>query len=137
MAVGVYPNKSYLIDTTVYSHAMRGEHWAADILEEAAHLGISVVSIGELLAGFKTGRKAEENRKILDEFLDHPRVQIYLVRERTAEFYGEIYMNLRKQGTPIPTNDMWIAATAQEHGFTLASHDRHFEDIPGLICRIG
>lgn len=137
MAVRAYPTRAYLIDTTVYSHARRGSQWAADLLEEADHLGISTVSLGELLAGFKVGSKTEKNRKILYEFLDGPRVQIYPVSERTAEFYGEIYMNLRKQGTPIPTNDMWIAATAQEHGLVLASHDRHFEAVSGLICRIG
>lgn len=137
MAVRTYPTRAYLIDTTVYSHARRGSQWAADLLEESEHLGISTISIGELVAGFKVGSKIEKNRKILYEFLDEPRVQIYPVSERTAEFYGEIYKNLRKQGAPIPTNDMWIAATAQEHGLVLASHDRHFEAIPGLICRIG
>lgn len=137
MAVGAYLTRAYLIDTTVYSHARRGGQWAADLLEESDHLGISTVSLGELLAGFKVGSKTENNRKILYEFLDEPRVQIYPISERTAEFYGEIYMNLRKQGTPIPTNDMWIAATAQENGLVLASHDRHFENIPGLICQIG
>ena len=128
--------RAFLIDTNLYSHAMRGSQWAIDILAESDHIGISTVSLGELLAGFKVGGKADENRKILYEFLDHPRVKVYPVGERTAEFYGEIYKNLRMQGTPIPTNDIWIAATAQENGFVLASHDRHFEAIPGLICRI-
>jgi len=63
-------------------------------------------------------------------------VKIYPVGERTAEFYGEIDKNLRTQGTPVPTNDIWIAAAAQENGFVLASHDRHFEAIQGLLWQI-
>lgn len=137
MAVGAYLTRAYLIDTTVYSHARRGGQWAVDILAESDLIGISTITLGELLAGFIVGGKADENKKILYEFLDHPRVSVYPIGERTAEFYSNIYMNLRRQGTPVPTNDMWIAATAQENGLVLASHDRHFENIPGLICRIG
>lgn len=129
--------RQHLIDTNVYSHAMRGRQWAVDVLAKSDLIGISTVSIGELLAGFKTGSKTEENVKVLYEFLDHPRVKVYPIGERTAEFYGEIYKNLRCQGTPVPTNDMWIAATAQENGLVLVSHDRNFENILGLICRIG
>ena len=128
--------RQHLIDTNVYSHAMRGRQWAVDILAESDHIGISTVSLGELLAGFKVGGKADENKRILYEFLDHPRVKVYPVGERTAEFYSSIYQDLRSQGTPLPTNDIWIAATAQENGLVLVSHDRHFENIPGLICRI-
>ena len=73
-------------------------------------------SYGELLSGFKAGKKQGENRKELEEFLDAPRVQIYAINEGTAEFYAEILNNLRKIGTPIPTNNIWIASVAFQHG---------------------
>ena len=85
---------------------------------------MSSISIGELLSGFKGGARERENRDELAEFLDTPRVSIYRVSEDTAEFYAEILNGLRSAGTPIPTNDIWIAAQAMEHGLRLVSMDR-------------
>lgn len=122
-----------LIDTNIYSHAMKGTRDAIRVLQRADEIGICTVSIGELLSGFKAGHREKENRTELGEFLDAPRVRIYLIDESTAEFYAELMTQLRAAGKPIPTNDIWIAAVAMQHGLKLFSNDKHFQFIPGLI----
>ena len=125
--------KKILIDTNVYSYAMKGEARAIAILQRAHEIGICSISIGELLSGFKGRRRERENRNELEKFLDAPRVTLYRVDEDTAEFYAEILNDLRKRGKPIPTNDIWIAAAALQHGLRLFSMDRHFEAVAGLL----
>ena len=72
----------------------------------------------------------------LAEFINSSRVTVFPIAENTAKYYASIYANLRKKGAPIPTNDMWIAATALEHGLMLCSYDKHFVQIEGLlICK--
>ena len=66
-----------LIDTNIYSHAMRGDAEIIKTLQQVAHIGISVISIGELLSGFKAGNKEKNNRQELNQFLDSPRVTLY------------------------------------------------------------
>ena len=122
-----------LIDTNIYSHALRGKEEVVAILQRAPKIGISTISVGELLAGFRTGSKEEENRGELAVFLDSPRVEVFPVDTDTAEFYSEIWSQLRRQGTPIPTNDLWIAATAFQHGLKLFTRDEHFKNVPGLF----
>lgn len=122
-----------LIDTNIYSYAMKGEDDVVSILQQASEIGISAISIGELLSGFKGGKREKENQAELKAFLDAPRVRLYGVDEDTAEFYAEILDQMRKAGTPIPTNDIWIGAVALQHGLRLFSKDVHFEHISGLI----
>lgn len=123
----------YLIDTNIYSHAMRVDPAVVSLLQRASRIAMSSISIGELLSGFKGGARERENRDELAEFLDTPRVSICRVSEDTAEFYAEILDGLRSAGTPIPTNDIWIAAQAMEHGLRLVSMDRHFASVSGLL----
>ena len=122
-----------LIDTNVYTHALKGTPDVVSILQTASEIGISAISIGELISGFKGGTREKENREELAVFLDSPRVKIYPIDETTAEFYGEILDKLRKSGTPIPTNDIWIGGVALQNGLKLFTKDRHFENIPGLL----
>ncbi|MFC1580589.1 type II toxin-antitoxin system VapC family toxin [Thermodesulfobacteriota bacterium] len=124
--------KRFLIDTNIYSYALKGEDEVVDVLKEADEIGFSVISIGELLSGFKLGRKEQKNRKELELFLDSPRVVVYPVNEGTAEFYAQILNNLRKIGKPVPTNDIWIAAVTFQNGLKLYTKDNHFQAIPGL-----
>ncbi len=122
-----------LIDTNIYSNALRGDGKIVSILQKANEIGISSISIGELLSGFKGGSKEQQNREELEEFLDSPRVTVYSVDETTAEFYAEILDGLRKTGKPIPTNDIWIAAVTFQYGFKLLSEDAHFQNVAGLV----
>lgn len=124
-----------LIDTNVYSRALRGDPDVVEIMRFAVRIGISAISIGELLSGFKGGSREKENRKELGLFLDSPRVNLYSVNEDTAEYYSSILNQLKKNGTPIPTNDIWIASTALQHGLQLYTFDKHFSHIAGLLLR--
>ncbi len=121
-----------LIDTNIYSFALRGDEDTVTVLRKANEIGISAISIGELLSGFKRGGREAKNREELEQFLDSTRVILYGVDEETAEFYAGIIDNLRRLGTPIPTNDIWIAAIAFQHGLKLYSKDTHFSKVPGL-----
>lgn len=122
-----------LIDTNIYSCALRGVTDVVFVLQKARSIGISSISIGELLSGFKGGSKERQNIEELEDFLDSPRVTIYCVDETTAEYYAEILNSLKTRGTPVPTNDIWIAAVAFQHGLKLFTRDRHFEKIAGLM----
>jgi tRNA(fMet)-specific endonuclease VapC len=124
--------RQLLIDTNIYSYALRGDDGVVEVLRKSEQIGISVISIGELLSGFKGGIKEKKNREELEIFLDSPRVVVYPVDEDTSEFYAEIINNLREIGKPVPTNDVWIAAIAFQNGLKLFTKDIHFKTIPGL-----
>ncbi len=125
--------RDLLIDTNIYTHALKGDSEVVSILQKVNQIGVCPITIGELLSGFKGGNRERQNIEELGEFLDSPRVLIYPINEETAEFYAEILNNLKATGKPIPTNDMWIAAAAFHHGLNLFSKDQHFKKIPGLM----
>lgn len=122
-----------LLDTNIYSHALRGNPEVIPVLRTAEILAVCSITIGELLSGFRGGQRERENRAELDDFLVSPRVKALPIDENTAEFYAVILDQLRRQGQPIPTNDIWIAAAAMQHGLTLYSFDAHFQKIEGLL----
>ena len=124
-----------LIDTNAYAAFKQGDPDAVAVLQQAPRIGINAIVLGELYSGFRAGSRETENRQELDEFLAVPRVTVIRIDPQTARQYAVVYSLLRNAGTPIPTNDMWIAATALQHGFDLFSHDKHFEYIQGL--RVG
>jgi len=121
-----------LIDTNIYSYALKGDDGVVEVLRKAEQIGISVISIGELLSGFKGGGREQKNREELENFLDSSRVVVYPLDEDTSEFYAEIINNLREIGKPVPTNDIWIAAVAFQNGLKLFTKDNHFKAIAGL-----
>lgn len=125
--------KKILIDTNAYAAFKRNEPAAVGILKTVEYIGVSIVVLGELLSGFKGGSKEAKNKKELEQFLDSPRVDVVRMDEETAEFYAEIYWDLKKKGRPIPSNDIWVAASAMRHGLALFTFDEHFENIDGLI----
>ena len=128
--------KKVLIDTNIYSYAMKGDTETIAVLRQSHEIGICAVSIGELLSGFKGGNRELENRKELEEFLDTPRVKMYSIDEDTAEFYAEVLNSLKENGKPIPTNDIWIASVALQYGLKLFSKDQHFKYVSGLVLII-
>lgn len=93
---------------------------------------LPVTVIGEYRAGLFDTAKGEENKKKLAFYLSKSSVNAVPVTERTTELYAKVYQALRKQGTPIPQNDMWIAASALEHGADIATTDEHFRLVPML-----
>jgi len=124
---------SIVLDTNVYSLALRGEVHSVALLKRANKIMVCPTVLGELYAGFRLGSKERENLQILNRFLDSPRVRVVNITEKTAVHYGQVFKDLRATGAPIPTNDMWIAAVAKEHGLPVATADQHFSKVPGLL----
>jgi tRNA(fMet)-specific endonuclease VapC len=123
-----------LLDTNAYVAFKRGDSSLIEIVQRAETLAISPIVLGELLGGFECGNKTKKNREELQKFLQSSRVRILTITLDTANFYGQIYSFLKNKGTPIPSNDLWIAAQSLEYGCLLCSFDQHFKSIEGLIC---
>jgi tRNA(fMet)-specific endonuclease VapC len=121
-----------LLDTNGYSALLNGDQKMIQAIEKASRVYFSVFVLGELHAGFCGGNKEKENRMLLEDFLNHPSVTLIHTTEETAEIFGEIKTRLKKQGTPLPINDVWIAAHCFEHGCVLLTYDQHFQHIAGL-----
>lgn len=121
-----------LLDTNAYVALRRGDEAVAALVRGAEKVVLSAIVTGELLHGFRNGTRAEDNARDLAQFLEQPEVLFLPVGWDTADRFGRIATSLRKQGTPIPTNDVWIAAHAMETGADLISFDRHFEHVHGL-----
>ncbi|MCY3020791.1 MAG: type II toxin-antitoxin system VapC family toxin [Planctomycetota bacterium] len=121
------------LDTNAYTAFKLGMADAVFIIKHADEIVVSVVVLGELRAGFEVGTRASQNNRELLEFLASPRVRVALVTPDITEQYAAIYAQLRHDGRPIPTNDMWIAAvTGVDSGAALYTHDPHFEYVRGL-----
>jgi tRNA(fMet)-specific endonuclease VapC len=125
--------KRVLIDTNIYIEFLRGDENINNILSSADFIAFSVISIGEILAGFNISGDEKKYLNELDEFLYSPRLIIYDIDSETSEFYAKIYNELRIAGNPIPTNDMWIAALALQHGIKLLTNDKNFVNVAGLF----
>jgi tRNA(fMet)-specific endonuclease VapC len=123
-----------LIDTNAYTAFMLGEAAVVEVLAHAERICLSSVVLGELLGGFAAGTRESKNRAELARFMDSPRVEVVPVTAQTADSYALIYSALRRKGQPIPTNDLWIGASALEHGAALLTRDAHFAHIDGLRC---
>lgn len=125
-----------LLDTNAYVALKRNDEDVARLVRESSELAFSMVVIGELLFGFRNGTRFDRNARELDALLGSDRVSVLPVTRTTADRFGRIAAALRKTGTPIPTNDIWIAAHALESGGELVTFDRHFETVPGLawVC---
>lgn len=122
-----------LLDTNAYAAFKQGHDEIIKILQHADKISLSVIVLGELISGFTVGSKSKKNLEELNEFLGTPRVNIFSVDETTTRFYATVYASLRRKGKPIPTNDLWIAATALQHGYKLCSFDAHFNAIENLV----
>ncbi len=121
-----------LLDANAYSAFRRGEPRVIEIVREAEAIVFSAIVAGELLSGFRQGKRFDENRRQLDDFLRDPRVTMADVTITTADRFGRVVAALRAKGRPIPTNDMWIAAQALETAADLVSYDHHFGAVDGL-----
>ncbi len=122
-----------LLDTNACAALLRGKPQVTSLVHHARQVLLSTVVLGELLFGFRNGSQHEKNRQELDEFLANLYVDVIPVTFTTADRFGRIATALRQAGTPIPTNDIWIAAHAIETGADLLSYDRHFETVAGLV----
>ena len=122
-----------LLDTSAYSAFMRGRAEIKAALQEVEAIYLNTVVLGELKAGFIKGRRRRKNESELTRFLTSPRVGLLDLTEETAERYAVILNSLWQAGTPIPTNDIWIAASAMEHGLQLLTTDAHYQKVPQIL----
>lgn len=123
----------FCIDTSAYSQFKRGDDEVAELLDTASYVGVPSVVIGELWVGFMGGAKARENELELNQFLEHRVVEEVPIDHDVARVYAEIVRALKSKGTPLPTNDIWIAAAAVRVGATVLTFDDHFR----VIERVG
>ena len=122
-----------LLDTSAYAAFMGGHVSVRQPVMEASEVWLNTTVLGELLAGFKKGSRTTENERRLRDFLQESRVHFAIMDGETAERYAVIRDYLRQAGKPVPVNDLWIAATAFEHGLRLLTLDDHFRRIPQVI----
>ena len=121
-----------LLDTNAYIRFLAGDVRVLNVLAGAERIYMSVFVLGELSAGFRAGRKGRENKNILDRFMEKPGVEVLDATRETADVFGLAKHSLKNAGTPIPINDVWIAAQALETGSILVTYDAHFQVVPGL-----
>lgn len=119
----------YCLDTSAYSHFKRGDPAVVDLIDRADWIGLPSIALGELWIGFLLGNRLERNQAELNEFLSHPQVEELVPDAEVARIYAEMVVSLQKAGTPIPSNDVWIAATAKKAGAPVLTYDDHFLDI--------
>lgn len=119
-------------DTNAYRLLLDADAEAVELLRTSERICLPVPVLAELRFGFLNGSRARTNLANLDTFLDSPRVEVLSCDEETALRYAELRLQLKRQGTPIPTNDIWIAALALQHGATLFTRDADFDHLPQL-----
>jgi tRNA(fMet)-specific endonuclease VapC len=121
------------LDTNRYVDFCRGEPVAIDVIQQAHHIFVPFVVLGELRTGFLGGNRNRQNERILTRFLNSNRVEILHADDQTTHHYARVFQELRENGTPIPTNDLWIAALVIQHDLSLFARDRHFDHLPQLV----
>lgn len=121
-----------LLDTNRYVDFCRGEPAVVEIVQRAESVKLPFVALAELRAGFRCGTVGRRNEATLVRFLASPRVTVLYPDEQTTHAYAGLFAQLRMQGTPIPTNDLWIAALCVQHDLLLCSRDAHFNHLPQL-----
>lgn len=124
------------LDTSAYSHFRRGDPEAVQAVTRARSVLVPAVVLGELRSGFLLGSRPQDNERELSEFLAHPVVRVLDVDDEAASLYAEIFADLRRAGTPVPTNDLWVAALAAREGATVLTCDAHFKAIARIGCRV-
>ena len=121
------------LDTNRYVDLCKGVAETVDLLEVADVVVLPFVVLAELRAGFAHGRRQVENDRILRRFLMKDGVMVLFADDQTTHHYALLYRQLRKQGTPVPTNDLWLAALVLQHNLALHARDRHFDHLPQIV----
>jgi predicted nucleic acid-binding protein len=124
------------LDTSAYSHFKRGAEDAVACLDAAGWIGVPTIVLGELRTGFALGRRRADNERELVAFVRNSVVEILDVDDAASRIYAEVVVELRAAGTPVPTNDIWIAAVAAREGATVLTYDKHFEAIKRVGCLV-
>jgi tRNA(fMet)-specific endonuclease VapC len=121
-----------LIDTNAYAEFFRGNKKIKSVLENCKEIFLCPIVEGELKSGFKNGNQLEKNIREFNSFIDVEKVSRIIVDNKVSDFYSDIVTELRKKGTPIPTNDIWICACAKAFDLPVLTFDKHFNNIEGI-----
>lgn len=121
------------LDTNRLTDLFQGDAELADRLGQCDEVWIPLIVLAEIKAGFYGGSQQHRNEVLLQSFLSKPTVGILLPARETAEHYARLFVQLKRAGTPVPDNDLWIAALALEHDLLLITRDNHFNKIPQLL----
>jgi len=124
--------KAILLDTNAITALFQGEAVVLDAVAKTDCVYASAIVIGELEVGFRGGSRYVENLEVLERFLAKPSVEVLSVRRETGECFGRVKQALKTKGTPIPINDIWLAAQCMETGAVLVTYDGHFDVVDGL-----
>jgi tRNA(fMet)-specific endonuclease VapC len=124
-----------LVDTSAYAAFLRDHPGVKTAVQQASEISLSPIVLGELRAGFLKGGRPVENERILEEFLASRRCRVPVIDDETSVRYASIHDYLRRQGTPVSPNDLWIAACAAQHGLMVITMDGDFERIPQVLVR--
>lgn len=127
-------NGKFLLDTNIIIALFAQEMVIQESLMTAQEVYVPAIVIGELYYGARNSGRIEENVNRIDKFAATN--EILHCDVNTAQYYGIIKQKLRQKGQPIPENDIWIAAIAQQYELTLISRDQHFRKIDGLQVKI-
>jgi tRNA(fMet)-specific endonuclease VapC len=125
--------KRLLLDTSAYSGLLRGHKEIHRRIRQAEAIYVNPIVLGELRAGFGIGMRARKNEDYLGRFLASPRVAVLTIDAETSERYALILNSLWAAASPVPTNDIWIAASAMQHGLAVVTTDAHFLKIPQIL----
>ena len=126
-------NAKLLLDTSAYSGFNRGDKRLKDYFRPDIEILVPLIIIGELRAGFAQGTRKEENEALLQKLLDSSNVSTVTISDKTTKLFAAIFKRLKLAGTPINTNDMWIAALALEYDCLLVTLDSDFKRVPDLL----
>lgn len=125
-----------ILDTNAYVGFKLGYSELVEYIARADVIFVSPIVLGELMFGFRNGSRFSKNLEELETFLAHPAVESIKMSEITSDRYSRIALQLKQQGTPLPSNDIWIAAQTMETGAELVTMDNHFKNISGLVYRL-
>lgn len=120
------------LDTNRLTDLFRGDADLAEFLGGCDEVGIPFVVIAEMKAGFLGGTRSAANERLLASFLSRETVVVLYADRETTEQYARLFVQLKRAGTPVPDNDLWIAALCLEHDLALITCDQHFHKIPQL-----
>ena len=123
-----------ILDTNAISALAEQQKVLTDLVQAAPRIAVTIISLGEYAFGISQSPYRVELEAWLDALL--LKVDVLLLEQKTLSFYAEVRGRLKVAGTPIPANDCWIAALAQQHRLRIVSQDRHFDSVKG-IQRIG